>query len=268
MFLKADKEAKTPRGITVCFNGEQHVYWHTEKYGKSDVEFRHVSVTQLVGKFVREFDEDGMAGRCAAKSGVKKADVLAAWKNKRDAACDLGTRTHAIAEDCILGRRPRLQPRDERERGFFRSAWMTADGLRAGNKVIGAEMLVSNTKARVSGQIDLALRRPDGSVWLIDWKTNERIRHESERGALLLSPLDHLQECEANKYSLQLSAYEWILRSEGYIRRDMPVYRSVFHFTAYGAQEIKLDDRFLEVRDCVIEHLSASVTNLDEEIPF
>ena len=260
--MQSDKSATTPRGITVHFNEAAHTYWHIEQGSQLEAVARHTSVTQLTGGFFPAFDEDATAQRCAAKSGVAKEELIAAWHTKRDTACELGTRVHAIAEDCILNRQPRHQPRDNTERILFRNVWIAASKLREANKILGAEMLVANTRARIAGQIDLALRSPDGAVWLIDWKTNARIRTESQYGNTCLPPVTHLPECEVSKYSLQLSAYEWILRSEGYITKPQtPVHRSIIHIAPDGAREIPLPDLSAEIRDCVISHLS-------EPLPF
>lgn len=83
------------------------------------------------------------------------------------------------------------------------------------------EMLVFHERLRITGAIDMMFRnRMTGKIVLADWKFIKRLakRNRSKQGQ---PPLDHLDDTNFTKYSLQLSVYRYLLETEyGYEIED------------------------------------------------
>ena len=91
-----------------------------------------------------------------------------------------------------------------------------------------AEKIVFSPFYKIAGCIDLiAVKGND--VFLGDWKTNEVIKKENPYQSCAVYSLQHLADCDYVKYSLQLSMYERILRSGGYIPEGASVKRMLIH---------------------------------------
>lgn len=256
--MGVDKWACNPAGTKVFFSEKDHRYWSVfqgpiDPGGPAELVVNYTSVTGVLKGCFPPFEEERLAERSAARRGVTKEEVIAEWRASGRAACRLGTRVHAVAEDAVLGRAARLVPESEHERGLMRVAWQVATRIREMWQVVAAEQIVFSTLVDVAGQIDLAARDGDGVLWLLDWKTNREIRRDSRYGVKGVGPVGHLDDCEFNRYALQLSMYEWILREEGYIGRRAGVRRAVVHLTAAGAELIELPDLGYEV-GCVLLH--------------
>ena len=63
----------------------------------------------------------------------------------------------------------------------------------------------------VCGMVDqLFWNEKSGKLEIWDWKTNKQIK-KNNKWQQFKEPLDHLDVCELNTYSLQLSAYKYII---------------------------------------------------------
>ena len=74
------------------------------------------------------------------------------------------------------------------------------------------EMIVYNEEIGVAGMIDLYVEKSDGTIDLIDWKTNKEIK---KYGKKLEEPFSDLKDCNFDKYTMQLSLYAWMLEQQG-----------------------------------------------------
>jgi hypothetical protein len=201
----------TFKGTTLTFTEDTHTY--RDHHGN-----RYDSVTTVLRHYYPKFDAAATAARMEAEGKGAAADLIAAWDAKRDAACVYGTRVHETAEDALLGRAPRNAPTTDRERTAFRLVWDYArKTILPTLKVIKPELMVFVPKLQIAGTIDLPAKAEDGTVWLLDWKTNERLRSEGFQGQTCLDPIAHLQDCEMVHYALQLSLYQQLLMFGGYL---------------------------------------------------
>ena len=252
------KQAVNPRGVTINFSAREHLYWTDfPADGAAACAATYVSATTLLKRYFRPFDEKAMAEQVARKRGLMPAQVIVEWGMTREAASRFGTRTHEICEDTLNGLPPRHRPETERERVIFRHGWEYAVQVRANMKVVAVEQIVFSERLRIAGTIDFCARDRNGTLWILDWKTNKAIRTANDYGETGLAPIEHLPECEMSKYALQLSLYEWILRSEGYIRRADPVNRALVHLTDAGPVFIPCADMTREVLEVLLYNESA-----------
>lgn len=79
-------------------------------------------------------------------------------------------------------------------------------------KAYRTEWTIFGEEENVAGCIDAALRMPDGSLFLVDWKRSEKLEakmygHKKNMRA----PLNNLQDCDGCGYALQLSLYQYII---------------------------------------------------------
>jgi len=111
---------------------------------------------------------------------------------------------------------------------------------------IYAEKKVYIDKYEVSGMIDCLIVKGKNFI-ILDWKTNKDIIHFKsgyykkeniggkwvkgtkwlEKSKYLLYPLNHLEECKGNIYTLQLSLYAYMFESWGYKLLDNGLF--IFH---------------------------------------
>ena len=67
----------------------------------------------------------------------------------------------------------------------------------------------------IFGQSDRVWVNSRKQVWIRDFKTNEKIKTEN-KFQKMKPPLAHLDDCELNDYTIQLSLYAYILEDKGY----------------------------------------------------
>lgn len=247
--------AKNPSGQEIVFDEEYHTY---QVYGKY-----LTSVTTFIGQFFPEFDSEKVSKTYAKKNGLNQADVLAQWKQKGDDASDLGHIVHLYAEK--LFKEKDLPVTDEpKVQKYFKIVNKTVVKLLKRFDFIDVEHIIFSERLGVAGTIDLLMRdRANDEVVIFDWKTNEKIEKENPwRNGL--KPIEHLQDCNFNKYSLQLNLYKRILIEESYFPAFSPRatnYRmALIHLSEGGVDWYKVGD--------MSEEVQKMLTWKSEDIPF
>jgi hypothetical protein len=242
---------------TITFKQDTHQY-----FDRDQNEFQ--SVTRILKKLQVPFDKAKissiMASQIAKEQGISQSEaqttLLSEWDVKRDSSIDRGESIHKGIE-------------------LF---------LRTGNKIMELagvinfmrdlvqpfyryypETILYDTTSRVAGQTDLIIQRQKGqdSIYdFYDYKTNESkgiqfdsigrkadpIRHYNR---MFLHPLEWLEDCNYNLYSLQLSLYAYLAQiTYGirvgrlaiiFINNDMQV-------TLYPVAYLKLEAMYLLTR--------------------
>lgn len=247
--MPADKTATAPNGIVINFDEEQHEYTSTLPCGTN---IAYTSITTFNKQFFPAFDSLAISKRVSEKTGESVQDILAKWEAKKNYACDVGTRVHEVAEDVVLERAIRNQPRDEHERLLMRQAWTAAKKVKSKMAIFGVEMILFDPKLQLAGTADLLAIDSKGVLWILDWKTNETIDTSSKYNSRGLYPIGHLHDCNAVHYALQLSFYEYMLRKGGYVLDGIKFNRAIIHITETGYQVIPLKSMAIEIRDMII----------------
>lgn len=151
----------------------------------------------------------------------KKQEIIGEYARKRNEACDRGTDIHSRFENSFYGNKNinfkkfgcgELKGDFECKREYYRL------DLKQG---VYPEFLISLKSRdgilRVSGQIDLLIL-DQNDVYIIDFKTNREIKKNSyynkakKSYEMMKFPLNNLQDCNLNVYSLQLSCYAYLLQ--------------------------------------------------------
>lgn len=217
----------------IRFRKEDHKYffsWETEEEIKEKNLVPIISTTTLIAQYAGHFPREEAAERKARAGGYKesegkgktKEEILALWTHW----ADRGTSTHYLFY-AYFNRMPYQKGTWEKHllKQFLRDHpnW----------KIYWSEKLLADIELRIGGSADAVfqcLDRP-GYFYLIDWKTCRQIlRHgidqcykvdgrcQPKPGQVctryMTSPIvSHLENCNYNKYALQLSIYRNILEA-------------------------------------------------------
>jgi ATP-dependent exoDNAse (exonuclease V) beta subunit len=200
----------------IVFNAEDHSYKSIDEIG-----INWISVTSLVSNFKKPFDSKSVSQKVSKNKkskwfGLTPERIQELWESEANRATSLGTFYHNQRESDICSLAsiqkegtpiPVYKPIEE---GGLKKA--PAQRLTDG---IYPEHMVYLKSAGICGQSDL-VEVINGKVNIIDYKTNKEIKTESFRNwegipDKLLTPLNHLEDCNFNHYSLQLSIYMYII---------------------------------------------------------
>lgn len=235
-----------------AFNDQYHLYFNKNTGEK------HISVTQLIGAYCSSFDEEFWSAYKALEAICdgdvwsilkpkllstkkftdktlefitsnynidrfeflqKKEEIKQEYKQKRDEACERGTKIHLAKE---------LQMYGKREFDFTKYGFKDLCGeftctqnhnVLDLDRGVYPEFLISATfgDLTILGQIDLLI--VDGlDAYLGDYKTNREIKKTSyfdqrkKRYQMMKAPLNNLMDSTLVHYQLQLSLYARMLQ--------------------------------------------------------
>ena len=181
------------------------------------------SVTTFIGKFKEQFDEDYWSKRKAKERGITQKEILAEWKNKALTSTEKGTAFHEYVENYltnrifpfpeeqinqVLGEGNDVKERFDKLVILFDEFYKQSTGRLI---PIRAELVVGDKELGICGMVDqLFFNEKSGKLEIWDWKTNKKIDRKN-RWQQFKEPISHLDVCELNTYSLQLSLYKYII---------------------------------------------------------
>jgi len=244
-----DATAKHPHlDIVMRFTESDHSY--VDSQGT-----RYISGTSLVKSAFMPFDAAAVAAKCAEKQGKTSEALQAEWKAKAEASRESGTRFHENMEATILGRPRPNPPKNDREITMNKAGVEVCKKLMARfGKELRPEMIVFSPFMRVAGSIDL-LAVKGNDVFIFDWKTNEQIKRDNPWQSSSVWAIRDLHDCDFNRYSLQLSTYERVLRRDAYIQETATMKRMLIWMGADGCHPefIEMPDMQREVAEIMLE---------------
>lgn len=227
--------------MAVKFDEASHTYTHHDLG-------RFISVTTLLGKYKKPFERDLHASRVAKREGVSTEVVLEMWEAEKNRACDKGTKIHKLLEDYIT-----CGETQDDYGWLFKSYDMSVERSVDRFQKIHCEKLLSNERYKVAGMADLIYDHSGNEFTVGDFKTNKKFRFSSVYGECLLTPVDHLQNCEFNIYALQLSMYAYLyeLETGKKCRKLVIFYLNGDRFNAYHCNYLKSDIiKILDTHNC------------------
>ena len=203
--------------MTVIFRAQDHKYESLDP----DERINWLSVTSFVSLFKQKFDPVAQSIKSSKNKkskwyGVPPEEIQAQWAQEAERAISAGTIYHDQRESDIVShdtieRAGRAIPiiRPIHENGVKKSP---SQRLTEG---IYPEHFVYLKSAGLCGQSDRVEVIKD-TVDIIDYKTNKEIKTSSYKNwegisQKMLGPCAHLDDCNFNHYSLQLSAYMYII---------------------------------------------------------
>lgn len=178
----------------------------------SDGEGEYVPVTTFLKSFQEKVNWNEVAEKKAKKmnDGTTKEQLLEQWKDKRDRAAERGTQYHKMKEEELL------------QTGVAVVGYGTIDGIKEDPTMLlvdnttYVEKMIWSKRFGVCGTADL-VEVVDGRINVKDYKTNEKLDFESWRNPRtrqtkrLISPVQHLDDCNFNLYQLQVNVYMYML---------------------------------------------------------
>lgn len=181
-----------------------------------------VSVSQFTEQFKNKVDWEQVAIKVAKKNNrlgngepTTPEEVLAKWERKRDIAASIGTKYHAIREMDSVGS------------DFYQApcelVWCpNVDNVKWSlpinnleNNREYRELMIYDFDHMICGQADkVIVVNKKINIW--DYKTDAEIKFRAFSSewvdpAMMLPPLSHLEECNANIYSIKMSLYMYLL---------------------------------------------------------
>lgn len=204
--------------MAIIFKEDGHTY---ESIEEDNIEW--ISVTSLVGKFKPKFDKEGQAKKSAKNKnskwyGMTVEQILQAWDNETERAINLGNFYHNQRESDMLDFKtierngtevPIIKPLINDEGIKLAPEQKLSDG-------VYPEHLVYLKSVGLCGQADV-VEIVDGYININDYKTNKEIKEKGYTNwegitSKMFKPVNHLDDCNLNHYSLQLSIYAYIIK--------------------------------------------------------
>lgn len=178
---------------------------HTYSKGKT----KYISVTTLISKFFKEFNPTEIA-RLLAKYPNNKSQKhgVRYWKKLWKEQQEYGTLIHSDIQKCIINESDTSEYPETRHALQFFNTYIK--GLDCHSQ---PERIITNEEFKIAGTIDLAIFHGDGYVTVVDWKVVKNINKKSRDGTI--NELG-MEDCNYNKYALQLNMYAWMLSELGY----------------------------------------------------
>lgn len=185
---------------------------HKYKLGKRELR----SVTDFVSSFFNKFNSKEVARKLSkfpvnrqAKRGVRY--WLRKWKEEQQ----LGTEVHCILEHKfkntgVTGTSNIGQ--EIAEKAYNKVQKELVEKIKP--EIISTEMKMWDEDLGLAGTADLVMFKKD-KIYLVDWKVTKKISTEGYEGLKAKEPIGYMDDCNYNKYTLQLSMYAYILEKQG-----------------------------------------------------
>jgi hypothetical protein len=237
-----------PRDRRLRFDERTHTYFIDGQRGKM------ISVTGIVHRLFPVFDADQAIA--SMRKGRKwnpqhpmylksNAEIKQAWEDNRNNAASMGTQMHAHLEhlfksriagvpftqtlsddllrkphlDAFLAAHTHLVP--------YRLEWSLFDkGLQLAGTI---DALFLDTRVRVDSATNKSEPSEQMTFVMVDWKRSKRIDYENHfQHGLPGTPVEHLDDCNVVRYTLQLNTYKRLLETR-YNVRISEMFLVVFH---------------------------------------
>jgi len=247
-----DKTAHHPDGHHVIKFGEK---WHTytDQNGTS-----YTSGTKFVGQFFPKFDMVAMSEKCSAGEnpkykGREPEEIRAEWAAEGDRGRTEGTLVHNYAEGLMCGWSPENMPTpiSERTETMFPHVKRTVQELRRRYEFVSAEMMLFSPDLRLAGQADIIMYEKETNTIIIgDYKNNKELTTENY-WQKAFKPIEHLDDCSIAHYTLQLSAYRYLMEREGYFPGITNYRQEIIHLRPDGFEIIGLENYRYEIIEMV-----------------
>lgn len=183
-----------------------------------------ISATKFIGRFKPEFQTQVIAEQYAKKRGLNVDDVIAQWDLKRDVSTVKGSALHNYAENWWNNKEFPYDPTiaiKEFGHDIIRESYEKCEKIfrnfyedsRINLIPVKMELVVGDEDYGIGGMVDcLFFNKKSNKLEIWDYKTNKEISTKNDYGKTFNEPISHLDVCEINTYSLQLSLYKHIIQ--------------------------------------------------------
>ena len=113
-------------------------------------------------------------------------------------------------------------------------------------KIYRTEWMIFHEYFRICGCIDAVFKKKDDdSLIIVDWKRSKEIKYKNYNNEYCKFPINNLQSCNFNQYSLQLNLYRYILENV-YKKKVSEMFLIVLHPENDDNKYIKYDVPFMD----------------------
>jgi hypothetical protein len=199
--LNADLLIELNKFNNIIFNEEDHSYFLDGK--------KCTSVTTAISKFKKPFETEMIAKKYAKKNGLNVKDVIEEWESIKETSTFKGSELHKYAECRFLSKNYIASDIAKPLCSMFDVFYNDVKDRLIPVKL---EFVIGDKDYSVCGMIDKLFYNVKANclqIW--DYKTNKEISKHSKYKNRMTKELSHLEECEYNTYSLQLSIYKYII---------------------------------------------------------
>jgi hypothetical protein len=182
-----------------------------------------ISVSAFTERFKPKVDWNAVAKKVAAKQTregepTTAEEVLAKWERKRNLSAKIGTEYHSIRESELISQ---LNPQfygvscGTQQCEFSGGHKYSIPINKLENNTVYPELMIYDMDYMICGQADkVIVTNKKINIW--DYKTDTEIKFKAYSSkwvepAKLLNPLSHLDDCNANLYSIKMSLYMYLL---------------------------------------------------------
>lgn len=203
----------------IAFDPDKHIYTDTQDPNHP----QYTNVSKVIASASVPFDREGISLRMAKGNKAKQEEILREWDRKRDSSIARGNRIHDHLELFILTGRRHMS---------FERCYPVIEDIMKSSYMCFPEALTYSTYYQIAGQSDLVVQRQKSRASVFDfydYKTNESKGIEFDSinrskdpiahyNKFMLPPLAHLEDCNYNKYAMQLSIYAYLSETTWGIR--------------------------------------------------
>lgn len=200
---------------SLIFNPETHTYVDQDNT-------EYLSVTKLLSKYKKPFDQEKTAVKSSKNRkskwyGMDPQAIVEVWNQESQRSIKLGNWYHDQREKDLLqcatisyeNTELPIYPCKYNEHGYkVATDQKLSDG-------VYPEFFLYLPSVGIAGQSD-RVTVSNGKVDILDYKTNKEIKTQGFKNyegitQKLLYPLNHLDDCNLNHYTIQLSIYMYII---------------------------------------------------------
>lgn len=201
----------------IIYFDDPHVY-----FGKGK---KFTSVTQFLGKYKEPFNKEKWLPIKAKQEGISVKELELIWDNKKILGTTRGSQIHNYVEqrsqrrvfpvlpDSVLKRKLSAEDFDKYSVSLQKLVLQCEKFFKDHPHLtfIANELVVGDFNYEIGGMIDALVYDNIKKIYAIyDWKTDKKLDYTNEYQNFK-DPIGHLEECEINKYSLQVGLYKNIL---------------------------------------------------------
>jgi ATP-dependent exoDNAse (exonuclease V) beta subunit len=195
----------------IKFKADTHQY-----FTRDDKEL--ISVSAFVERFEPHKDWGPIAAKWGKKNGMTKQEVLDLWERKKVKGQEAGTTLHDMRESKLLGKeyfefgKEKLKHKSCSVENGFKWALPVSE---VENGVVYPEFMIYDIEHMICGQSDKVIVE-NNRIHIYDYKTDKEIEFKAysnpfQKAEKLLPPVQHLDNCNGNIYSLKMSLYMYLL---------------------------------------------------------
>ena len=193
---------------------QQKVFLRKEDHRYFDFEGQeYTAVSRVLDSVKEKFDEEKWSKLKAKKLGISQDEMKSQWKKAREDSSDHGTRIHDALEH--FTKHGKI---DEENLDLTPVVKSVANDHREYTRVYSEnECILYHPDFMVAGMCDKILITGTRTIYadIEDYKTNLKrgIEFSNKYNNYMLGCVSHLQDCNFNRYALQLSIYALMYES-------------------------------------------------------